>query len=71
MRISEAIKILQAEKEHTQHHLQYKDKAPEYYKEMQKYCDALTLAIGALENTVKSEQMIYDDGAILASGDWE
>lgn len=46
---TEAIDILSDELRHTRFHLQEKGKAPEFYKELGDYCDALDLAIKALE----------------------
>lgn len=47
----EAIKVLMAEVEHTEHHLMEEDKAPEFYEEKQTYADALNYAIASVDMT--------------------
>ena len=51
MTAKKAIKILSEEFEHTRLHLQEKGKAPEYYKELGEYCDALWYAICCIKGT--------------------
>lgn len=45
-----AIEIIKGEKMHCQIHLEDKNKAPEYYQEMNELCEAYEMAIKALEN---------------------
>ena len=51
MTAKKAIKILSEEFEHTRLHLQEKGKAPEFYKELGEYCDALWYAICCIKGT--------------------
>ena len=46
-----AIEIIKAEMRHCQIHLEDKNKAPEYYQEMNELCEAYEMAIKALENS--------------------
>lgn len=46
-----AIEIIKGEMMHCQIHLEDKNKAPEYYQEMNELCEAYELAIKALENS--------------------
>ena len=50
MNNEEAIGILKEELHHTEFHLHDKNKAPEFYEEMGRYCEALKMAINALNN---------------------
>ena len=45
----EAIEVLREELHHTEFHLKDKNKAPEFYEEMGKYCEAVRMAIKSLE----------------------
>lgn len=49
MTISEAKMILKEELHHTEQHLLFKDKGPEYYKELQDIADALKIALECME----------------------
>jgi hypothetical protein len=46
-----AIEIIKGELMHCQIHLEDKNKAPEYYQEMNELCEAYEMAIKALENS--------------------
>lgn len=46
-----AIEIIKGEMMHCQIHLEDKNKAPEYYQEMNELCEAYETAIKALENS--------------------
>ena len=46
-----AIEIIKGELMHYQIHLEDKNKAPEYYQEMNELCEAYEMAIKALENS--------------------
>ena len=48
MNNEEAIGILKEEMHHTEFHLHDKNKVPEFYEEMGRYCEALKMAINAL-----------------------
>lgn len=50
----EAIRILQDELKHTEFHFKYKNKADEFYEELKLYCEALRLAIKALEDSTEN-----------------
>lgn len=45
----EAIEILTEELDHTEQHLNFVGKAPDYYEELGKYCEAVRKAIKALD----------------------
>ena len=49
MTVSEAKMILKEELHHTEQHLQFKDKGPDYYKELQDIADALKIALKCME----------------------
>lgn len=49
MTIARAKMILKEELDHTEQHLQFKDKSPEYYKELQDIADALKIALKCME----------------------
>lgn len=49
MTMPEAIMILKEELHHTEQHLQFKDKSPAYYKELQDIADALKIALECME----------------------
>ena len=51
MKNKKAITIIIDELKHCQIHLEDKDKAPEYYQEMNELCEAYEMAIKALENS--------------------
>lgn len=55
MKNEEAIGILKEELHHTEFHLHDKNKAPEFYEEMGRYCEALKMAINALNNKEEKE----------------
>lgn len=46
---ADAIKILADELNHTKQHLKFKNKAEDYYKELQDIADALKIAINSLK----------------------
>ena len=50
MENKKAIAIIKDELKHCQIHLEDKNKAPEYYQEMNELCEAYEMAIKALEN---------------------
>lgn len=50
MTIARAKMILKEELDHTEQHLQFKDKSPEYYKELQDIADALKIALKCMED---------------------
>lgn len=56
----EAIEILKEELEHTEFHLQDKNKAPEFYEEMGKYCEAVKMAISALTDKQIMDNFVND-----------
>jgi dynactin complex subunit len=56
----EAIKILKEELDHTEQHLNFKNKAPEYYEELGAYCDAVRIAINALKENERLS-LLYSD----------
>lgn len=58
MNIDEAIGILQEELHHTEFHLNDKNKAPEFYDEMSRYCEALKMAINALTDKKVTDNFI-------------
>lgn len=62
MNNEEAIGILKEELHHTEFHLQDKNKAPEFYEEMGRYCEALKMAINALIDKKAMENFIEDIG---------
>ena len=49
MTISKAETILKSELNHIEQHLLFKDKAPEYYKELNDIADALKKALECME----------------------
>ena len=51
MNSNEAIKILMDELEHTEQHLEFEGKDPEYYEELQNIADALNYAIASIDRT--------------------
>ena len=60
MNNKEAIEILTEELHHTEHHLTAKNKAPDYYEELGKYCEAVRIAINAL-NENERLSLLYSD----------
>ena len=61
MENKKAIAIIKDELKHCQIHLRDKNKAPEYYQEMNELCEAYEMAIKALENSswipIKTEKI--------------
>ena len=57
-----AIEIIKGEMMHCQIHLEDKNKAPEYYQEMNELCEAYEMAIKALENSrwIPTSEMLPD-----------
>lgn len=60
MNIDEAIGILQEELHHTELHMRDKNKAPEFYEEMRRYCEALKMAIKALTDKKVMDNFITE-----------
>jgi hypothetical protein len=59
-----AISIIKDELKHCQIHLRDKNKAPEYYQEMNELCEAYEMAIKALENSshiIEALEELKDD----------
>ena len=53
----EAIEILKEELHHTEFHLNDKYKAPEFYEEMGKYCEAVKMAIKSLKDKFTRDEL--------------
>ena len=70
MENKKAIAIIKDELKHCQIQLEDKNKAPEYYQEMNELCEAYELAIKALENSswnpIKTEKISDDEKKELA-----
>lgn len=56
----EAIEVLKEELDHTEQHLNFVGKAPDYYEELGKYCEAVRMAINAL-NENERLSLLYSD----------
>lgn len=55
----EAIEVLKEELHHTELHLKDKNKAPEFYEEMGKYCEAVRKAINVLDRQEEMMNGLY------------
>lgn len=71
----EAIKVLMAELEHTEQHLEFEGKAPEYYEELQEIADALNYAIASIDRTDHLNKVckLYEEKlkSLMKKGDFE
>lgn len=56
----EAIGILSEELHHTEFHMKDQGKAPEFYEEMGRYCEAVRMAIKALTDKKAMDAFIKD-----------
>lgn len=66
-----AIEILNNELQHNKIHLQEKGKAPEYYQELGDICEALELAIKALEEKDRNNEMLSKGFVMGWSRSWD